>query len=154
MVGEASLLEVVVAALRREAAVRVVTLFGLRARGGATGADGASDVDLQVITRRPGRLADRAWLEAAVAPQRVRAWTVRAAFGGVKKVSARGDGGEVDLVVLPWAWSSGDAKSSPRRRATLARTQAGFSMGSSSGMRGRECNNVGKSVARYLFTWA
>jgi len=79
--------------------VRVVTLFGALARGAATA---SSDVDLQVVTTRPGLLLERGWTRQ-LKGHRLHAYAVRAATGGVHKATGLFDTGEIDLVIIPYS---------------------------------------------------
>jgi hypothetical protein len=81
----------------RERSIRAITLFGTRAQGRAA-AD--SDFDLQVVTSEPGRFENRAWI-AGIPGWRVRAYAVRDATGGARKVTLLLEGGEFDLVIVP-----------------------------------------------------
>jgi predicted nucleotidyltransferase len=90
-------LDAVLAALTQLPAVKVVTLFGSRARGAG---DSASDIDLQIITRQPAQFENSSWLSSDVGS--VLAYGLRPAFGGVTKATIVFEGGEIDLVVLPY----------------------------------------------------
>lgn len=81
----------------RERSIRAITLFGTRAQGRAA-AD--SDFDLQVVTSEPGRFENRAWI-AGIPGWRVRAYAVRDATGGARKVTLLLEAGEFDLVIVP-----------------------------------------------------
>lgn len=101
MVNEPALLTDLLASLRAMPDVRVVTLFGSRARETFHPADGESDYDLQIVTKHPRRLESREWVERALGAGAVHAWTVKPAFGGAVKISAIVRGAELDLVIVP-----------------------------------------------------
>ncbi len=81
--------------------VEAVTMFGSRARTEGRDADAGSDIDLQVVSREPSVLADSGWAESVLPAQAIVAWNVRAAFGGVQKLSVVLRDGEADIVVVP-----------------------------------------------------
>jgi predicted nucleotidyltransferase len=90
--------------LKDQADVRVAAVFGSHARalsGEGQPADPWSDVDLQIVTTRPGRYRDRAWT-AQLKGQELHAYAVRPVFGGVQKVTALFSGGEADFVIIPY----------------------------------------------------
>jgi hypothetical protein len=89
----------------REPSIRAVTLFGTQAQGRAAA---GSDFDLQIVTAQPRRFEDRRWT-AAIPAWRVRAYAVRDATGGARKVTLLLEGAEFDLVIVP-AWSLGVAR--------------------------------------------
>jgi len=78
--------------------VRALTLFGSHARGAA---DPQSDFDLQLIATRPAAFESREWVGSALPGHALRAYSVRPAFGGVRKVTALFDVGLMDIVVVP-----------------------------------------------------
>lgn len=82
--------------------VSAAVLFGSRARPEADSpADAGSDVDLQLVVKTPRQWVDRRWAESVLPPDAVQAWSVRDAFGGVKKVSVLLVDGELDMVFVP-----------------------------------------------------
>ncbi len=90
--------------MKDQADVRVAAVFGSHARslsGEGQPADPWSDVDLQIVTTRPGRYRDRAWT-AQLPGQELHAYAVRPVFGGVQKVTALFSGGEADFVIIPY----------------------------------------------------
>ncbi|MCF3652214.1 hypothetical protein [Synoicihabitans lomoniglobus] len=87
--------------LDRRADVAAVIMFGSRTREGGNEADQYSDMDLQVITSRPDELTTPAWIIPVIKQGSLRAWAVRDAFGGVKKVSILCDDDAIDLVIVP-----------------------------------------------------
>lgn len=89
----------------RERSIRAVTLFGTQAQGRAAA---GSDFDLQVVTTRPVRFEDRRWT-SGIPNWRVRAYAVRDATGGARKVTLLLEDAEFDLVIVP-AWSLGVAR--------------------------------------------
>lgn len=78
--------------------VQVLTLFGSHARHAA---DAQSDFDLQLIATRPATFESRDWTGTALPGHTLRAYSVRPAFGGVRKVTALFDAGLMDIVVVP-----------------------------------------------------
>ncbi len=103
MVTPSAVLAKLIDGLRARPGVVVVTLFGSRARGvSAFPADADSDIDLQIVARRPESFVDRAWMEQIFGTDVVVAWTVRPAFGGAQKISAILRHGELDLVIVPY----------------------------------------------------
>lgn len=98
MVTPASL-DALVATIASVPGVEVVTLFGSHARNGA---DAFSDVDLQVVTRKPAIFYSSNWLHRSGYTPAAYSW--RPAFGGVVKISAVSlAAGELDVVVVPYA---------------------------------------------------
>ena len=95
--------EVLVKCLRDHRDVQAVTLFGSRTRDGGRDADVDSDVDLQVICRRPTNWVSPEWAKRILPPEALLTWNVRDAFGGVKKISIVLGDGELDLVIVPAA---------------------------------------------------
>lgn len=81
----------------RERSIHAITLFGTQAQDRATA---GSDFDLQVVTTEPGRFEDRGWI-AGIPGWRVRAYAVRDATGGARKVTLLLEGAEFDLVIVP-----------------------------------------------------
>jgi hypothetical protein len=105
----------------REPSIRAVTLFGTQAQGRAAA---GSDFDLQIVTAQPVRFEDRRWT-SAIPAWSVRAYAVRDATGGARKVTLLLEGAEFDLVIVP-AWSLSVARllvrgGFHRRVPTLAR---------------------------------
>jgi SAM-dependent methyltransferase len=90
-------LDAVLAALIQLSAVKVVTLFGSRARRAN---DDQSDIDLQVVTTKPEDFITSRWLGEL--PLRPVAYAHRAASGGVTKATVVFENGELDVVVLPF----------------------------------------------------
>ncbi len=111
------LLEPVVDALQRSPHVHVLTLFGSHARGAG---DAQSDLDFQIITRRPELFRNAEWLPSTTESHL--AYGLRPAFGRVVKVTVVYPDAEVDLVVLPlarlrlarWVVRSGLHRRSPK----------------------------------------
>lgn len=86
-----------------EPAIVAVVLFGSRARETTAPADGWSDLDLQVVTTKPGVFSTREWT-AIFRGRTLWAYVVRTASGGVKKVTVVfAPGQELDVVVVPAA---------------------------------------------------
>jgi hypothetical protein len=78
--------------------VRVVTLFGSVARGEG---DEQSDLDFQIVSRRPRVFRRSNWLKSI--NDKVVAYAHRPASGGAEKATAiLRSGGELDVVVIPW----------------------------------------------------
>ena len=98
-----TLADTVIDALVQRKDVLALTLFGSRARAGDNQADAQSDVDLQIVTSRPGDVARAEWLAEVIGSENLTAWNVRAAFGGVQKVSVLLRDAELDLVIIPAA---------------------------------------------------
>jgi len=98
------LLPVVTAWLTREKAVKAAILFGSSARpaGALEAVDHWSDVDLHVVTTAAARLERLDW-SRELAGLGFCHQTVRPATGGVRKVTAVFEEGEVDLVLVPAA---------------------------------------------------
>ena len=74
----------------REPSIRAVTLFGTQAQGRAAA---GSDFDLQIVTAQPVRFEDRRWT-SAIPAWSVRAYAVRDATGGARKVTLLLEGAE------------------------------------------------------------
>lgn len=81
--------------------VRLLVLFGSRARVGHTAADAHSDWDLQVTVDDPEPWARPDWVRRKLGATAVEAWAEQPAFGGVVKISARIGTNAVDLVLIP-----------------------------------------------------
>jgi hypothetical protein len=88
-------------ALHAERTVRLVVLFGSRARAGGMGADPFSDLDLQITVDRPAAWTRPDWARRCLGDVAIEAWAWQPAFGGVVKVSARLLGQAVDFVWIP-----------------------------------------------------
>ena len=92
----------IVEALLASPDVEAAILFGSRVRqSDDSPADAGSDVDIQVVVKRPTQWIQRAWAESVLSAEMIEAWNVRNAFGGVKKVSVLLSDSELDLVFVP-----------------------------------------------------
>lgn len=96
------LLDEIVGQLTEDTNVRSVVLFGSRARetGLPAASDAWSDIDLHVIVRRVGAFTLRTAL-ARLSRRPLQLLLVRAASGGVQKVTLLYADAEVDLVLIP-----------------------------------------------------
>jgi len=102
MLGGQELLDAITSALSCDDNVKSVVLFGSRAReqGMPAASDDWSDIDLHVIV---GNVATFVALEnlTALCSKPVKLHVIRAASGGVRKVTLLYEDAEVDLVVIP-----------------------------------------------------
>jgi len=98
-----TLLDSLLAWVKDATDVRVAAVFGSQARalsGEDQPADPWSDVDLEIVTTRPGTYLNRAWT-ARIPGQTLHAYAVRPVFGKAQKVTAYFSGGEADFVIIP-----------------------------------------------------
>ncbi|MBI4627030.1 MAG: hypothetical protein HY736_27880 [Verrucomicrobia bacterium] len=121
MVNPENLGAAVIRWARRESSVCALVLIGSQVHAGTAsppGPDRYSDWDFQIVTTRPARFADRAWMRELGAGEPL-AYVARVGrLGSAIKVSAVLPAGALDLVVIPvrqlrmakWLFALGLAK--------------------------------------------